>query len=209
MRSEITIVLEVPSRIYSSKTHLGEVESDLWSCKSAQKKSTETPYFIKPDLTPPERHMGTALLKQRWSLINTCLNRSCIKIREYIFVKGKLHANYWDHQLIFSNPYASTPLTSNQTSINTRNLGFYWLYWPLSFWTSHLLKIFPFLQPLPLQWISHDYPFKYALSMHVWTCSLSVFCLLFFLQNNRYHWVLARYPHRAQKFFQTVIGLYV
>ena len=86
----------------------------------------------KPDLTPPERHLEAALLKQHRSLVNTGLNKSCIQIRgKCIFVegqlhvRGQLHAKYQDYQLDFSNPYSSAPLTSNQTSstLETASIG--------------------------------------------------------------------------------------
>ena len=76
----------------------------------------KSPYFIKPDCTPPKGHMEAALLKQRWSLINTGLNRSCIYVRgRCVFVNGQQHAKYQENQFDFSNPYSSTSLTSNQT----------------------------------------------------------------------------------------------
>ena len=119
----------------------------------------KSPYFIKPDLTPPKRHMEAALLKQHWSFINTGLNRSYIKMRgQCIFVKGQLHAKYQDHQLDFSNPFIdSINLKSNFHQYSKPQFLLVSLTTLLLWALPHLQKIFPLLQPLPLQWISHDY----------------------------------------------------
>ena len=103
MCSETTIILE------SSIKNLLVQDPSLWiwigplKLSAFQMRFTEITHFIKPDLTPLERHLEASLLKQRWSLINTGLNRICIKVwGQYIF-KGQLHAKYPDNQLVFSN----------------------------------------------------------------------------------------------------------
>jgi len=39
-------------------------------------KSLRTPFIIKPDLSPTERAIESALLKERWFLIQTGINRN-------------------------------------------------------------------------------------------------------------------------------------
>ena len=46
----------------------------------ANKRSLSTPLIIKPDMSPQERAVESALLKERWSLINAGHNRKLIII---------------------------------------------------------------------------------------------------------------------------------
>ena len=45
----------------------------------ASRKSLRAPFIIKPDLSSTERAIESALLKERWSLIQTGVNRKQIK----------------------------------------------------------------------------------------------------------------------------------
>ena len=55
-------------------------------------KSLPKGISIKPDMTREERQIESLLLKERWSLIQSGLDRRAIKIRSNkIFVKNKLH----------------------------------------------------------------------------------------------------------------------
>ena len=49
------------------------------------------PYRIKPDMSPEERLRDSALLKERWSLIQSGVSRVDIRIRKsHLYVKNKL-----------------------------------------------------------------------------------------------------------------------
>ena len=48
--------------------------------------------IIKPDMTPEERQVDLLLLKERWSLIQSGIDKSDIKLKSgSLFVKGKKH----------------------------------------------------------------------------------------------------------------------
>ena len=55
------------------------------SCKKAvdilSKRSSFSPYIVKPDLSPEERENKKLLLKERWKLMQTGVNKSDIKIK--------------------------------------------------------------------------------------------------------------------------------
>ena len=58
----------------------------------ANKRSLSSPLVIKPDISPDERKIESALLKERWSLIQSDLDRKHIKlINNCILVNGQLH----------------------------------------------------------------------------------------------------------------------
>lgn len=55
------------------------------------------PYFIKPDMSPEELANERLLLKERWSLIESGVDKKDIKISgDAVYVKGKLHATVRD-----------------------------------------------------------------------------------------------------------------
>ena len=58
----------------------------------SKRRLLKHPTFIKPDLNLEERKVESMLLKERWSLIQSGVPRSDIKIRDlHLFVKNKLH----------------------------------------------------------------------------------------------------------------------
>ena len=52
----------------------------------ASRKSLCAPFNIKPDLSPTERKIESASLKERWSLIQTGVNRNQIKLKITAFL---------------------------------------------------------------------------------------------------------------------------
>ena len=58
----------------------------------SNKPKFDTPVYIKPDLTPDERHKEKLLLKERRAVIDKGVERKEIKIRnECIFINNKFH----------------------------------------------------------------------------------------------------------------------
>ena len=54
--------------------------------------SVPTPYRIKPDLNPEEREVDTIILKHRWSLIQSGVDRKDIKLStNRLYVKHALY----------------------------------------------------------------------------------------------------------------------
>jgi len=72
-------------------------------------KSLPKEIKIKPDMTREERHAESLLLKERWSLIQSGLDRRAIKIRfNKIFVNNKLHGQVVNSSFVSHHPQAAT-----------------------------------------------------------------------------------------------------
>ena len=66
---------------------------------------------IKPDMTPDEKQKEALLLKERWSLLQSGVNKADVKIRSgSIYVKGKKHG--YASNLVFHLANASPPTMS-------------------------------------------------------------------------------------------------
>ena len=94
----------------------------------ASRKSLRAPFIIKPDLSPTEREIESASLKECWSLIQTGVNRNQIKLRNNcIFVNGQLHREVKSSMVHLSAlPYLPV-LQSNQWNLpphNNRHFSF-------------------------------------------------------------------------------------
>ena len=62
--------------------------------------------FIKPDLTPEERERDSALLKERWSLIQSGVVCRDIRIRDSrLYVKNKLYGHVNKSEFQYSPDY--------------------------------------------------------------------------------------------------------
>jgi len=95
----------------------------------ASRKFLHTPFIIKPDLSPAKRAIESVVLKERYSLIQTGVNRNQIKLRNNrIFVNGKLHGEVFNRVLkCFSAPSNPTVIpmefsTSQQSPIQLQPL---------------------------------------------------------------------------------------
>ena len=76
----------------------------------ANKRSLSSPLAIKPDMSPDERKIESALLKERWSLIQGGHERKNIKLSiNYIFVNGHLHGKIIN--LVFRHSSSSSAST--------------------------------------------------------------------------------------------------
>ena len=64
------------------------------------------PVFIKPDLTPEEGERDSVLLKERWSLIQSGVDRRDIRIRDSrLYVKNKLYGHVNKSEFQYSPDY--------------------------------------------------------------------------------------------------------
>ena len=99
--------------------------SDVSSILS-KRRSLTLPYSIKPDLSLEERKRESALLKERWSLIQSGIERKFIRIHNLsIFVNNKLHgrldlsSNQFHCCSPLNTPLSpNSPLVTNSTSPN-------------------------------------------------------------------------------------------
>ena len=81
----------------------------------SKRRLLKHPTFIKPDLNLEERKVESMLLKERWSLIQSGVPRSDIKIRDLrLFVKNKLHGQITNigSQCTFTPHDSSQPSTT-------------------------------------------------------------------------------------------------
>ena len=71
-------------------------------------KSLQKDIRIKPDLTREERMIESLLLKERWTLIQSGVERKVIKIRSNkIYVKNKLHGQVTNSSFVPNQPQSS------------------------------------------------------------------------------------------------------
>ena len=82
--------------------------------------------FIKHDLSPVERQIESTLLKERWQLLQSGVDRKSIKIRgSNIFVSGKLHARVTNGTLLKENiPPTDQPTPVSQTQSSSDSNSF-------------------------------------------------------------------------------------
>ena len=84
----------------------------------SKRGSLTRPYSIKPDMSQLERSRESALMQERWSLIQGGIDRKCIKIRNTcIYVNGALHGKL-DSVNTF---HLSSPKVSNSTASTVSN----------------------------------------------------------------------------------------
>ena len=91
--------------------------ADVRSILLSHNNSSDTSISIKPDLPSEERKANAILLKERWNLINSGIDRKCIKIRGLnLLVNGKLYGKVSDSvfvQVPCTSQSPSDPLPSN------------------------------------------------------------------------------------------------
>ena len=78
------------------------------------------PFRIKPDMSPEERLRDSALLKERWSLIQSGVSRVDIRIRKsHLYVKNKLYGQYKNSKFVrsVSPTPSSAGISSDHSSI--------------------------------------------------------------------------------------------
>ena len=76
--------------------------------------SFQAPVQIKPDLTPEERKAESALLKERWTLMQLGFDKKRIKIRNKgIFVENKLYGRFQNSEICRSQYNPPLQLDSN------------------------------------------------------------------------------------------------
>ena len=79
-----------PRRILVKLTRTSEVSSIL-----SKSGSVRAPLRIEPDLSPQDRKMKAALMKERWTLLQSGLNRKDIKVRgSRLLVRNKVYAQF-------------------------------------------------------------------------------------------------------------------
>ena len=90
---------------FNSTIHVASLFSRKGSCPSG--------ISIKHDLSPTERQIESTLLKERWQLLQSGVDRKSIKIKgPNIFVAGKLHARVTNGALLKENPSPTDQSTS-------------------------------------------------------------------------------------------------
>ena len=123
------------------------------------------PINIKPDMSPEERLRDSVLLKERWSLIQSGISRSDIKIRKsHLYVKNKPYGQYQNSVFVHSVPPASSlagishdqasivPLSDSHSVCQSQSTSTYLTPSPVSSNLSNST-----IQPAsPIQGISHD-----------------------------------------------------
>ena len=94
---------------------------DVTSILSNRNSIEDKSIIIKPDMSPDERTKETLLLKERWSLIQSGIDKSDIKIKSSsIYIKGKKHG-YVSHSVFTpvsthpSSPSSQIPQDRNST----------------------------------------------------------------------------------------------
>ena len=110
---------------------------EIISARSERVWSTAQAYFVlknllvgvkdvcitcKPDLSRQERQVEAILLKERWKLIQSGIDRKDIKIRNgSLYAKGKLHCRVENDKLITVNETISLLPTTVDTSSTSKN----------------------------------------------------------------------------------------
>ena len=83
----------------------------------SNKTKLDTPVYLKPDLTPEERHKEMLLLKERRVLINKGVERKEIKIRnDSIFINNRFHCRVSDSS---ANLEFCTPATHDAENMES------------------------------------------------------------------------------------------
>ena len=78
---------------------------DVRSILQSYNNSSDTSITIKADLSTLERKTNAILLKERWRLITSGIDRKFIKIRGHsLFVRGKLHGSVLDSIFVAAEP---------------------------------------------------------------------------------------------------------
>lgn len=74
---------------------------------------------LKPDRSPQERKREAVLMKERWRLIQSGIERNCIKIRQSkLFVNQKLHGQVIDTKFIAQGDSEALPITEALPTAN-------------------------------------------------------------------------------------------
>ena len=82
----------------------------------ARKKSLSSPFFVKLDLSPAERVQHSALMQERWCLIQSGVSRKNIRVKgNALYVDNKLHGHVSNSKFT----HASTDSDSHQGPSNS------------------------------------------------------------------------------------------
>lgn len=98
--------------------------ADVYNILS-KRHNSPSPITIKPDLSPTNRKIEALLLKERWRLIESGVDRRHIKIRgSNIYLNDQLHGKIIESELsLVSNPMESSKGVNHQSS-NTQSSSF-------------------------------------------------------------------------------------
>lgn len=95
--------------------------ADVRSILHCHNNSSNTSVSIKPDLSAADRRANAILLKARWDLINSGIDRKCIKIRgANLLVNGKHYGKVLGSTFILAS--SATQSTTNTTCISSASL---------------------------------------------------------------------------------------
>lgn len=96
---------------------------DVISVLSNRASLEDKSIVIKPDMSPEEKQIESLLLKERWSLMQSGINKTDIKIKSgSIFVKGKKHGYVSNSVFFHVNPSpAVVPTNVPSQSVNVDN----------------------------------------------------------------------------------------
>lgn len=96
-----------PRQILVRLTRVPEVSSIL-----SKRGNIQTPLSVRPDLSPYDRRREAALMKERWTLMQSGVNKSEIKIRgSRLLVRNKLHAQFREGSVIIEQQETLGPQT--------------------------------------------------------------------------------------------------
>ena len=98
---------------------------DVISVLSNRASIEDKSIIIKPDMSPEEKQKEAILLKERWSLMQSGVNKIDTKIRSgSIFVKGKKHGYVSNSVLVHADPSPAvvpTNIPISPSNVNTNN----------------------------------------------------------------------------------------
>ena len=84
----------------------------------SKRKNLSHPYSIKPDLSPDQRLQESILMKERWSLIQSGVSRSHIRIRgNSIYIHTKLHGKVLNHKFERDTQEPNSPSSRTNSPI--------------------------------------------------------------------------------------------
>ena len=93
---------------------------DVTTVLSKRRSIENKSIIIKPDMSPDEKAKETLLLKERWSLIQSGINKSDIKIKSsLIYVKGKKHGYISNSAFIPVSTPPSVPPSGQSSQDNS------------------------------------------------------------------------------------------
>ena len=77
----------------------------------SKKRLLSNPYYIKSDMTREQRLTQSLIMKERWQLIQSGVDRNCIKIKgDCLLVRNKLHGRVLNKKFILESIQSDSPL---------------------------------------------------------------------------------------------------